>query len=856
MPDASDIAGMSPRLRSANASAIANNANVTSVTSEVGAITFAATGTGPRRRAKFGPNGVDVLSFLPNGASNGTLQGGLIATDTTKGQTLLTGTGFSVAFVAQINDAGFGAFMNKGPAGDRTSFFHFGTNLSTLDGKIGIWSTLKTTANFNDGKYHLFVFVVNTVANTGKIYVDNVLVASGPIANLDADAASGWALGTMSQTNGQLSACMNLVEMLGYNSELGSVDLNTLSVYVQDAYGIAAGGTGGTLVAPVISAANLASCRVNVLRTNATGGTGGFTYKHYRTQTPGTAAEIAVSGNLIATTSSMKVRQPHMGLTAGNTYYIVTTVTDASNNVALSNVLTVNTPVATAAKVGIAGDSNNDPGVYNDNAAIQFAAGWNTAHPDLPITLTNLALSGQKTRNLSRALHIGGTASDWLIADNIETYLAANVTHVIFQQLTNDRGNGGYTKEDGILDMLDVKNACLDAGIVFIVNHMHYQTGGTDPVTGVPAWNALISAQTFTSFFRLGNTLTYPAIALSPGTYMLDVVHLNPAGRTLDANNWLTTVMPGIYADLASGSVATPVFTPGQGTFPSAQSVTLSCGTSGATIRYTTDNSTPTGTSPIYSSAIPVTATTTIKARAFKALLTDSAVATATFTITPSVTSITVDPDEVIMAGGSTQQFTATLVTVGGASNAVTWSKTGVGSISAGGLYTSPAGIEGVAQSAVVRATSVFDPTKFVDVDVTIPALPSGGGGDTLIIYQVFTMGDFPQSATITPLRLTSGDTSGALSMPLINDAGGAIMLTGQEVVTFNLRLKGESTSVIDDAEATLTAPDRFGIRAVQFDFTEEIPVPDEGEYEATFQVAGLTYPVGRKQPVRVQGAI
>lgn len=48
-------------------------------------------------------------------------------------------------------------------------------------------------------------------------------------------------------------------------------------------------------------------------------------------------------------------------------------------------------------------------------------------------------------------------------------------------------------------------------------------------------------------------------------------------------------------------SVATPTFSPATGTFTSAQSVTLSCATAGATIRYTTNGNDPTESSPVYS---------------------------------------------------------------------------------------------------------------------------------------------------------------------------------------------------------------------------------------------------------------
>jgi hypothetical protein len=59
----------------------------------------------------------------------------------------------------------------------------------------------------------------------------------------------------------------------------------------------------------------------------------------------------------------------------------------------------------------------------------------------------------------------------------------------------------------------------------------------------------------------------------------------------------------------------------------------MSCATSGATIRYTTDGSTPTGSSTAYSSAINVSSTTTLKAIAFKTSVNNSATQSQTYTI-------------------------------------------------------------------------------------------------------------------------------------------------------------------------------------------------------------------------------
>src|SRR4051812_4135777 len=48
------------------------------------------------------------------------------------------------------------------------------------------------------------------------------------------------------------------------------------------------------------------------------------------------------------------------------------------------------------------------------------------------------------------------------------------------------------------------------------------------------------------------------------------------------------------------GTVATPTFSPAGGTFASAQSVTISTTTAGASVRFTVDGSTPTASSPLF----------------------------------------------------------------------------------------------------------------------------------------------------------------------------------------------------------------------------------------------------------------
>lgn len=124
--------------------------------------------------------------------------------------------------------------------------------------------------------------------------------------------------------------------------------------------------------------------------------------------------------------------------------------------------------------------------------------------------------------------------------------------------------------------------------------------------------------------------------------------HLSMASGAIDAG----TIIEGLGDDLDGvafasppsvgcyqyfGAVAEPpAFNPASGVkfYPSTQ-ITLSCAIEGATIRYTTDGSNPTVSSPVYTGPITLTATTTIKARAYAPNVGVSAPSTATYLCVP-----------------------------------------------------------------------------------------------------------------------------------------------------------------------------------------------------------------------------
>ena len=81
--------------------------------------------------------------------------------------------------------------------------------------------------------------------------------------------------------------------------------------------------------------------------------------------------------------------------------------------------------------------------------------------------------------------------------------------------------------------------------------------------------------------------------------------------------------------------LATPTFSLAPGSYPGAQSVTLS-GPAGATLYYTTNGLEPTSASTRYTSPVAVSSTTILRAVAIRSGYTDSYVATANYEIAPS----------------------------------------------------------------------------------------------------------------------------------------------------------------------------------------------------------------------------
>lgn len=131
-----------------------------------------------------------------------------------------------------------------------------------------------------------------------------------------------------------------------------------------------------------------------------------------------------------------------------------------------------------------------------------------------------------------------------------------------------------------------------------------------------------------------GNT-TYefePAGGFASGSYFKFVFNVTVSENT---NRFVQFKKVEFYADGGATTVSTPKFSVAAGTYHSAQTVAINCSTSGASIYYTLDGTTPSASSNVYTAPLNITTSTTVKAIAGKGEM-QSEVATAAYVIESS----------------------------------------------------------------------------------------------------------------------------------------------------------------------------------------------------------------------------
>ena len=316
---------------------------------------------------------------------------------------------------------------------------------------------------------------------------------------------------------------------------------------------------------------------------------------------------------------------------------------------------------------GVDGTSNNygggvgfgdgkgkiDHSIVADNVVrglqTSFGGGIAIRHPTGDVTIDTCLISGNRVFNKQLGggtLTYGGGAG--IVVEYVYSSEGYHMTVLNSTIVGNSAGGtaeqslGGavYTMNDkgstfSMLDCILADNTTAGTNTTLEL----YYAGGVDyclfdiEADKVGA-NSLLGAPAFVGAedddYRLD--LTSPAVGKGE-TY---------AGIDKDLNDAAFSNPPSMgcyeYAELA----ARPAFEIASGTtFYPTTNVTLTCATEGATIYYTTDGSRPTDSSTLYTGPIAISATTTIKARAYAPTVGPSGIATATYTLKRPTTPLT-----------------------------------------------------------------------------------------------------------------------------------------------------------------------------------------------------------------------
>lgn len=325
--------------------------------------------------------------------------------------------------------------------------------------------------------------------------------------------------------------------------------------------------------------------------------------------------------------------------------------------------------------VGIyAGYAENTTVTYNEIMNCPYSGmsiGWGDGN-DTPSTMKNNAVNYNYVHHVMQVLNDGGT---------IYTRGVQPGSTIKYNYLTDAAGNpdgpGGIYPDEGT-------------------------SGGATPIeiaynviTYVPAWifiwkntvQDLYIHDNFTDTTNMSNSKGFPGgnegtntnyttFGASPlNTLVTDgslpTAALNIISGAGIQSNWAYIKNTNVAAFSAPAAVATPTISPNGGTYTSSVSVTLADSTSGASIYYTLDGSTPTTGSTLYSAPFTLSTNATVNALAVLSGYSNSVVASASFNVSPWSSG---DLGPVGIPGSSSINQSTGVITVAGSGSDIWYS--------------------------------------------------------------------------------------------------------------------------------------------------------------------------------------
>lgn len=219
------------------------------------------------------------------------------------------------------------------------------------------------------------------------------------------------------------------------------------------------------------------------------------------------------------------------------------------------------------------------------------------------------------------------------------------------------------------LKAIAVKTNYSDSSITsgtYSVNYNQVATPTISPSGGTYSSDKTITISTATSgaaiYYTLDGNAPTASSTLYTGTFSVAGDGTNKTVRAIAIKNQMldSNINSATYTITYPLSAATPTFSPAAGFYNTPQYITMSSTTSGASIYYTTDGSTPTASSTLYSSPIHIwgVAGKTIKAIAIKSGLPDSTVFSGVYSYPPLQTGQTscYDASNAVVTCSSTYQ--------------------------------------------------------------------------------------------------------------------------------------------------------------------------------------------------------
>jgi unsaturated rhamnogalacturonyl hydrolase len=221
----------------------------------------------------------------------------------------------------------------------------------------------------------------------------------------------------------------------------------------------------------------------------------------------------------------------------------------------------------------------------------------------------------------------------------------------------------------------------------------------------------------------VGATIRYTVDGSTP-TSSVGTLYTGPVAITANTTLKAIAYAAGlndsfVTSDSYTIAVGAPVFTPAPGNYSGTQSVSITTATSGASIRYTTDGSTPTSSSgTLYAGPVSLSSSTVLSAIAYKGGMADSGVTTGTYTIGSGADfALTASPSSRTVSRGSTTTYSVSVTPFNGFSGPVGFKVSGLPSNASGSF--SPISVTGSGTSTLTISTGRKTTTGMFTVTIT-----------------------------------------------------------------------------------------------------------------------------------------